>query len=188
MTGERKILTLKRKSLPEHQDKNSETPGRVSRKKIIVEAAPNLRKKNKPTEPRVEKGVQPNVPYVEISALRVREPKPIKPPRQKRTLSYDEAVSIMQGYWPGLFEGQQPRLLKIDIREDLYRDIEQRGLALSHKVLRRCLISITRSSAYLSQIHIDAPRYNLAGIVEGHVNEQECQFALESLAKIKGTN
>jgi hypothetical protein len=45
---------------------------------------------------------------------------------------YDEAVGLMQGYWPSLFEGKQPGLLKINIREDLYLDIKQRELLLSH--------------------------------------------------------
>ena len=181
MTGERKILTLKRKSPPEHQEKVSETPVPLSRKKIRIEAKPNPRKKKMATEPVVETTLQLKTAKNETPAIRVKEPKPIKPPRPKRTLPYDEAVSIMQVYWPGLFEGNQPRLLKINIREDLYHDIEQRELPLSHKVLRRCLKSITRSPDYLSQIHTDAPRYNLDGVVEGHVNEQEYQFAVESL-------
>lgn len=184
MTGERKILTLKRKSLPDNQEKASETPVRWSRKKIVIEAVPNPRKKKNVTEPVIETVVPPDAPQYEMPELRVREPKPIKPPRPKRTLSYDEALSIMQRYWPGLFDGQQPRLMKINIREDFYRDIEQRALPLSHKVLRRCLKSITRSADYLSQIHTDVPRYNLDGAVEGHVNEQQYQFAVESLTKI----
>ncbi|WP_145496722.1 ProQ/FINO family protein [Yersinia bercovieri] len=173
MTGERKILTLKRKSLPENQEKASETPVRWSRKKIVIEAVPNPRKKKNLTEPVIETVVHPDAPQYEIPELRVREPKPIKPPRPKRTVPYDEAVFIMQRYWPGLFDGQQPRLMKINIREDFYHDIEQRELPLSRKVLRRCLKSITRSADYLSQIKKDTPRYNLKGIVDGHVNEQE---------------
>lgn len=51
MTGERKILTLKRKSLPENQEKASETPVRWSRNKIVIEAVPNPRKKKNLTEP-----------------------------------------------------------------------------------------------------------------------------------------
>ncbi|MFW5392923.1 ProQ/FINO family protein [Yersinia sp. 2544 StPb PI] len=184
MTGERKILTLKRKSLPENQEKASETPVRWSRKKIVIEAVPNPRKKKNLTEPVIETVVHPDAPQYEIPELRVREPKPIKPPRPKRTVPYDEAVCIMQRYWPGLFDGQQPRLMKINIREDFYRDIEQRALPLSHKVLRRCLKSITRSADYLSQIQTDAPRYNLDCAVHGYVTELEYQYALNRLARI----
>lgn len=181
MTGERKILTLKRKSLHENQEKASETPVLWQRKKIVIEAVPNPRKKKNLTEPVIKTVVHPDAPQYEMPELRVREPKPIKPPRPKRTLSYDEALSIMQRYWPSLFDGQQPRLMKINIREDLYNDIEQRELPLSRKVLRHCLKSITRSADYLSQIQKDTPRYNLKGIVNGHVNELEYQFAIEKL-------
>ncbi|WP_267248964.1 ProQ/FINO family protein [Yersinia sp. Marseille-Q5920] len=184
MTGERKILTLKRKSPPEHQEKISETPVPLSRKKIKIEAKPNPRKKKMATEPVVETTLQLKTAKNETPVLRVREPKPIKPPRPKRTLSYDEALSIMQPYWPGLFDGQQPRLMKINIRENFYRDIEQRALPLSHKVLRRCLKSITRSADYLLQIQTDAPRYNLDCAVHGYVTELEYQYALNRLARI----
>ncbi|EKN3637907.1 ProQ/FINO family protein [Yersinia enterocolitica] len=181
MSGERKILTLKRQSPPEHQDKTREIPVRSTRKKMMVEATPHRRKKKKTTAPETETAVQLPVPPKPLPELRVREPKRVRPPKPPRTLPYHEAVSLMQGYWPDIFDGQQPRLFKIHIREDLYHDIEQRELPLSRKVLRRCLKSITRSADYLSQIQKDAPRYNLKGIVDGHVNEQEYQFAIEKL-------
>ncbi|HHL2459866.1 TPA: ProQ/FINO family protein [Yersinia enterocolitica] len=184
MTGERKILTLKRQSPPEGQDKTREISVRSTRKKMMVEATPHRRKKKKNTAPEPETAVQPPVPQNTQPELRVREPKRVRPPKPPRTLAYHEAASLMQGYWPDIFDGQQPRLFKLHIREDLYQDIEQRELPLSRKVLRRCLKSITRSADYLSQIQTDAPRYNLKGIVEGQVNEQEYQFAIEKLKTV----
>ena len=181
MTAERKILTLQRNSTPEHQERTGETAVPLPRKKIRVEAKPNPHKKKKATETGVETTLQLKTAKNETAVLHVKEPTPIKPPSPKRTQPYDEAVSIMQVYWPGLFEGKQPRLLKINIREDLYNDIEQRELPLSRKVLRHCLKSITRSADYLSQIQKDTPRYNLKGIVNGHVNELEYPFAIEKL-------
>ncbi|WP_432341944.1 ProQ/FINO family protein [Yersinia enterocolitica] len=184
MTGERKILTLKRQSPPEGQDKTREISVRSTRKKMMVEATLHRRKKKKNTAPEPETAVQPPVPQNTQPELRGREPKRVRPPKPPRTLAYHEAASLMQGYWPDIFDGQQPRLFKLHIREDLYQDIEQRELPLSRKVLRRCLKSITRSADYLSQIQTDAPRYNLKGIVEGHVNEQEYQFAIEKLKTV----
>lgn len=184
MTGERKILTLKRKSAPEHQEKTSETSVPLSRKKIMIEAKPHPRKKKKAAESVVETTLQLKNAKNESPVLRVKEPTPIKPPRPKRTLSYDEAISIMQGYWPALFNSQQPRLMKINIREDFYQNIERRALPLSHKVLRRCLRAITRSPNYLSQLLMDAPRYDLDGVAHGQVTGQEYQYALERLAKM----
>ncbi|MFV8808893.1 ProQ/FINO family protein [Yersinia enterocolitica] len=93
-------------------------------------------------------------------------------------------MSIMQGDWPALFNSQQPRLMTINIREDFYHDTERRALPLSHKVLCRCLRAITRSPNYLSQILMDAPRYDLDGVAHGQVTGQEYQYALECLAKM----
>ncbi|HHH1368324.1 TPA: ProQ/FINO family protein [Yersinia enterocolitica] len=184
MTGERKILTLKRKTPPENQEITHEKPVRLSRKKIVVEAVPGQRKKKKKVTLVIENVAQSRTPKIETPELRIREPKPIKPPKSKRRLPYDDAVTLMQRYWPALFDGQKPRLLKINIRDDFFHDIEHRGLPLSHKVLRRCLKSITQSPDYLSQILTDAPRYNIEGVVHGQVTTQEYQQALECLAKM----
>ena len=62
MTGERKILTLKRKSHPENQEKASETPVRWSRKKIVIEAVPNTRKKKNLSVPVIKTVVPPPTP------------------------------------------------------------------------------------------------------------------------------
>ncbi|HHH1368331.1 TPA: ProQ/FINO family protein [Yersinia enterocolitica] len=100
--------------------------------------------------PVIENVAQSKTPKIETPELRVREPNLVKPPKPKRRLPYDDAVSFIQRYWPALFDGQQPRLLKINIRDDFFHDIEHRALPLSHKVLRRCLKSIMRSLDYLS--------------------------------------
>jgi ProQ/FINO family len=184
MTGERKVLTLKRRSPPENQAKTGETVLILSRNKIKVEAAPGLRKKKNPVAAVVETVAQSRTPKNETPELRVRKPEPVKPPKPPRMLPYDEAVNILQSYWPGLFDDQQPRLMKINIREDFYHDIERRALPLSHKVLRRCLKSITRSPGYLSQILTDAPRYDPEGVTHGYVTGLEYQYALEHLAKM----
>jgi ProQ/FINO family len=95
-------------------------------------------------------------------------------------LLYDEAVNIMQSCWPWLFDDQQPRLMKINIREDFYHDIEHRALPLSHKVLHRCLKPITRSPGYLSQILTNSPpRYD-----PELCDRLEYRYALERLAKM----
>ncbi|CRY69645.1 ProQ/FINO family protein [Yersinia pekkanenii] len=184
MTGERKILTLKRKSPPDAQVNTGETPLILSRNKIRVEAIPVVRKHKKPVVAVVEKTAPPRTPKNETPERVVNEPKSVSPPKPPRMLPYDEAVGIMEGYWPGLFDGQQPRLMKVNIREDFYHDIERRALPLSYKVLRRCLRAITRSPNYLSQVLTDAPRYDLDGVAHGHVTGQEYQYTLERLAKM----
>lgn len=184
MSGERKILTLKRKSPSDAQVNTGETPLILSRNKIRVEAVPVVRKNTKPEIAAVEKTAQPRTPKNETPVRIVNEPKPVSSPKPPRMLPYDDAVGIMQRYWPGLFDGQQPRLMKVNIREDFYQDIERRALLLSYKVLRRCLRAITRSPNYLSQLLTDAPRYDFDGVAHGHVTGQEYQYALERLAKM----
>ncbi|EFP73901.1 putative fertility inhibition protein [Shigella dysenteriae 1617] len=45
----------------------------------------------------------------------------------------DEAVNILKPWWPGLFDGDTPRLLACGIRDVLLEDVAQRDIPLSHK-------------------------------------------------------
>lgn len=45
----------------------------------------------------------------------------------------DEAVSTLKPWWPGLFDGDTPRLLACGIRDVLLEDVSRRNIPLSHK-------------------------------------------------------
>ena len=47
--------------------------------------------------------------------------------------SLDEAVNTLKPWWPGLFDGDTPRLLACGIRDVLLEDVAQRNIPLSHK-------------------------------------------------------
>ncbi len=47
--------------------------------------------------------------------------------------SLDEAVNTLKPRWPGLFDGDTPRLLACGIRDVLLEDVAQRNIPLSHK-------------------------------------------------------
>ena len=47
--------------------------------------------------------------------------------------SLDEAVNTLETRWPGLFDGDTPRLLACGIRDVLLEDVAQRNILLSHK-------------------------------------------------------
>lgn len=47
--------------------------------------------------------------------------------------SLDEAVNTLKPWWPGLFDGNTPRLLACGIREVLLDEVFQRNIPLSHK-------------------------------------------------------
>ncbi|MDM9170982.1 ProQ/FINO family protein, partial [Escherichia coli] len=49
--------------------------------------------------------------------------------------SLDEAVNTLKPWWPGLFDGDTPRLLACGIRDVLLEDVAQRNIPLSHKKL-----------------------------------------------------
>lgn len=59
----------------------------------------------------------------------------------------DDAVNTLKPWWPGLFDGDTPRLLACGIRDVLLEDVAQRNIPLSHKKLRRALKAITRSES-----------------------------------------
>lgn len=50
------------------------------------------------------------------------------------------------------------------MREQLFADIVNRDLPLSHKQVIKCLKSLTRSAGYLSRMKVGASRYDLQGM------------------------
>lgn len=100
----------------------------------------------------------------------------------------DEAVNTLKPWWPGLFDGDTPRLLACGIRDVLLEDVAQRNIPLSHKKLRRALKAITRSESYLCAMKAGACRYDTEGYVTEHISQEEEAYAAERLAKIRRQN
>lgn len=102
--------------------------------------------------------------------------------------SLDEAVNTLKPWWPGLFDGDTPRLLACGIRDVLLEDVAQRNIPLSHKKLRRALKAITRSESYLCAMKAGACRYDTEGYVTEHISQEEETYAAERLDKIRRQN
>ncbi|EMK8297432.1 fertility inhibition protein FinO [Shigella flexneri] len=100
----------------------------------------------------------------------------------------DEAVNTLKPWWPGLFDGDTPRLLACGIRDVLLEDVAQRNIPLSHKKLRRALKAITRSESYLCAMKAGACRYDTEGYVTEHISQEEEAYAGARLAKIRRQN
>lgn len=100
----------------------------------------------------------------------------------------DEAVNTLKPWWPGLFDGDTPRLLACGIRDVLLEDVSKRNIPLSHKKLRRALKAITRSESYLCAMKAGACRYDTQGYVTEHISQEEEAYAAERLAKIRRQN
>lgn len=100
----------------------------------------------------------------------------------------DEAVNTLKPWWPGLFDGDTPRLLACGIRDVLLEDVAQRNIPLSHKKLRRALKAITRSESYLCAMKAGACQYDTEGYVTEHISQEEEAYAAERLDKIRRQN
>ena len=97
-------------------------------------------------------------------------------------------MNTLKPWWPGLFDGDTPRLLACGIREVLLEDVSKRNIPLSHKKLRRALKAITRSERYLGAMKAGACRYDLQGYVTEHISQEEEAYAAARLAKIRRQN
>lgn len=196
----RKTLTLKRKP-PEttgggtnssSDTKTSSTlqvPRVVGRKKVITVTTPPAWKAKKQAlaakaPPQMETPPV-SAPKNVDKAIKEAVPRPVKVPKGVKIIPLDEAITEMKAYWPGLFDGDIPRLMAVGSFEKLVEDKGQNSFPISNKRIKRCLISITRSKAYLTQTVVGAPRYDIHGNAVATVEENEQQYALERLKRIK---
>ncbi|EFA6207082.1 TPA: fertility inhibition protein FinO [Escherichia coli] len=168
----RPVLTLKRRT-------DVETPTR-SRKTIINVTTPPKWKVKK------QKLAEKAAREAELAAKKAQA-------RQALSIyltlpSLDEAVNTLKPWWPGLFDGNTPRLLACGIREVLLDEVSQRNIPLSHKKLRRALKAITRSEIYLCAMKAGACRYDTEGYVTEHITQEEEQYAQARLEKVRRQN
>ena len=166
----RPVLTLKRKT-------EGETPTR-SRKTIINVTTPPKWKVKK------QKLAEKAAREAELAAKKAQA-------RQALSIyltlpSLDEAVNTLKPWWPGLFDGNTPRLLACGIREVLLDEVSQRNIPLSHKKLRRALKAITRSESYLGAMKAGACRYDTEGYVTEHITQEEEQYGVEFYSTYSG--
>ncbi|EOO6942955.1 fertility inhibition protein FinO, partial [Escherichia coli] len=113
----RPVLTLKRKT-------EGETPVRRRKTIINVTTPPKWKVKK-------QKLAEKAARDAELAAKKAQA-------RQALSIylnlpSLDEAVNTLKPWWPGLFDGDTPRLLACGIRDVLLEDVAQRNIPLSHK-------------------------------------------------------
>ena len=166
----RPVLTLKRKI------DGGGTPVHRSRKTIISVTTPPKWKVKK------QKLAEKAAREAELAEKKAQA-------RQKLSvyqtlLPLKDAVDLLKPWWPGLFDGDTPRLLACGIREVLLDDIAQRNIPLSRKKLRRALKAITRSESYLGAMKAGASRYDEKGCVTEPVTPKDEAYAVARLAKL----
>ncbi|EBR8158637.1 conjugal transfer protein [Salmonella enterica subsp. enterica serovar Newport] len=168
----RPVLTLKRRA-------EGDAPAR-SRKTIINVTTPPAWKVKK------QKLAEKAVRDAELAARQAQAKQALS---VYLTLpSLHDAVSTLKPWWPGLFDGDTPRLFACGVREMLYEAAARRGIPLSHKKIRRALKAITRSETYLGAMTPGACRYDTEGYVTEHITAEEAQYALARLAKVRAQN
>jgi hypothetical protein len=180
----RPVLSLKRKPAENSTTSAEATPapGVVRRKKVVVVSSPPARKAKK--KEKLEK-----VKQAAEAAARNAAPVPVKavktppPVHYLRLLPPEQAIMTLKAFWPQLFDGNSPRLLATGMREQLFADIVNRDLPLSHKQVIKCRKSLTRSAGYLSRMKVGASRYDLQGNAVATVTAEEAQYASERMMK-----
>lgn len=178
----RPVLSLKRKPAAESTGTDvTSTPGVVRRKKVVVVSTPPAWKVRKEKLEQAKKAAE--------AAARQSVAEPVKtakappPVRYLQLLPPEQAIMTLKAFWPQLFEGNAPRLLATGMREQLFADIAERDLPLSHKQVIKCLKSLTRSAGYLSRMRAGASRYDLQGNVVATVTAEEARYAGERMMK-----
>lgn len=194
----RKTLTLKRKNPAATEGVTESTnaantsstlqgPRVVGRKKVVTVTTPPAWKVKKQAlaakvPPKIE--TPPASPPKSVEqAIKVAVPRQVKAPKGVTLIPLEEAISEMKTYWPGLFDGDVPKLIAIGSFEKLVADKQLNAYPISNKQIKRCLKSITRSKEYLSQTVVGMPRYDIKGHVVAAVEECEQQYAIERLGR-----
>ena len=199
MTDERKTLTLKRPAPKTDTGESAadaiKTPASLSApgtvtvrkgKKTIVNVTqpPKWKKKKSSATPPsvVKKEKQKPIPKP-IPVVKV--PKKVKPPRSPRRVTLEYAIAQLAPHWPAVFNPRGLKLMAVGLKEQLLQDIEVRKIALSNKVVRRCLHAVSHSPEYLSLMVAGMPRYGLGGEEQGVVTQAEQTYAFEKMSEIR---
>jgi hypothetical protein len=178
----RPVLSLKRKPAENSTAPAEATPapGVVRRKKVVVVSSPPAWKAKKAKLEKAKQAAEAARNAAPAPDKAVKTPPPV---RYLRLLPPEQAIMTLKAFWPQLFDGNSPRLLATGMREQLFADIVNRDLPLSHKQVIKCLKSLTRSAGYLSRMKVGASRYDLQGNAVATVTAEEAQYASERMMK-----
>ncbi|SMG61653.1 ProQ/FINO family protein [Cedecea sp. NFIX57] len=184
MSHDRPVLSLTRK--PVTPETGNHSPAMPARRAVIPAASASqvYQQKRTAREARDQKQLAV-VPEGSVPPA----PTPSSPGRPHGKppwlMPVERAVSLFSQAWPALFEGQQLRPMKKGIREDMLADIAARSPGVSRKQVRRGLLSLTRSEAYVATLVSGSPRFGIDGQPAGMVTESEAGFSQRRVKKMK---
>lgn len=160
----REILKLKRKS-------PAPTAGAIDSDKIIS-------RKRKLIIPGKDSAPQNQGQIVTLQEVPAKQAKAARAaskrkPNPEKKVSLEQALLMLNAYWPDCFDRTEVKIMKIKIREDMFDDREKRQLPISRKQIRHCLKSVAQSPAYLKCMVPGSVRYDIYGQPAGVVSENE---------------
>lgn len=161
----RPVLTLNRKSTTESPIRRRKQVVHVTRLPAWKEKKQRLAEKVARAAERAEKRKQL------LAALNTYQ----------KLQPLEDAVALLNTWWPELFEGSNLRPMQCGIRELLFADIETRHLPVSRKQVRRALKAVAYSDTYRLTIISGARRFSPSGKVCGIVTDEDERNALERL-------
>lgn len=136
------------------------------------------------TQPKAKKKPKTPPPARAVKVIPPAPKKKPRPGRSPRLMRPSDAVKTLNTHWPGLFSGGRLRPLAVGMKEQLFADVAQRKLALSNKVIRRCLKTLTRTETYLTSLVAGAACYNADGSVESIIPPEREVAAKEKLGYV----
>lgn len=163
----RPVLTLNRKS-------TTESPVR-RRKQVVHVTTPPAWKERKQRQ--AEKAAR----AAERAEKRKQLLAALNAYQKRRPLN--EALALLNTWWPGLFNGEQMRPMQCGIRDLLFADIELRKLPVSRKQVRRALKTVAHTEEYRSCIISGSNRFSPSGDICGIVTEEDERDAKERLRR-----
>ncbi|HEM8293632.1 ProQ/FINO family protein [Providencia vermicola] len=180
---ERKTLTLKRPTTEKVVESTSPVIQR-RRKQVVVNTLRNPNKVSKNAPSQSPKKVTPSLAKKKVAVAIPLEKKVIPPTPPKQYLPLKDAIAILSEYWPQLFPDGQLRPMTVGTREALFADKKSRELAISYKIIKRCLSAISHSVKYRTTIMLGAVRYDKDGQPNGIVTESDVADTLKRIQKL----
>lgn len=95
-----------------------------------------------------------------------------------------EAKALLEGFWPELFQFNQPRPLKMGVFEDLVEDAKQRKLPFGADIIKAAMKIYTCRYAYQKALSKISERFNLSGEPEGDVTAEQKEYARLQIQRI----
>ncbi|QLK88764.1 hypothetical protein E3U36_12120 (plasmid) [Arsenophonus endosymbiont of Aphis craccivora] len=92
-------------------------------------------------------------------------------------------MSQISTFWPYLFPDGKLCPMKIDIQQDMWQEVKEKGLPIARRRLRACLGSIGHHVDHRVLIQLGAFRYDKDGQIVGDITQADVEDNLQRLAR-----